>query len=145
MSNQLLGCLNFGCVHFINAFPFSIYLQNHPQIHLTLHSPDRLLQMLLTKKINIALTSSVGALHYPLVHHPSFGIAARHRILSVNLYAQPSFLLAHHEWLFLKKALPPQHFSACCVITYGSKIPCLFPYLCIQFHVYLMNTMMLYY
>lgn len=91
MSDQLLGCLNFGCVHFINAFPFSIYLQNHPQIHLTLHSPDRLLQMLLTKKIDIALTSSVGALHHPLIHLPSFGIAARHRILSVNLYAQPSF------------------------------------------------------
>lgn len=91
MSDQFISGINFGCVNYINAFPFSLYLQKQSQIRLTLSSPDCLLRMLLNKEIDIALTSAAAALHYPLTYHSSFGISANQQVLSVNLYAQPSF------------------------------------------------------
>lgn len=91
MSNQLVNCLNFGCVNYINALPLSLYLQEQSNVRVILSSPDHLLQMLLKKEVDIALTSTVGAWHLPLTCHPLFGISARHRVLSVNLYAKPTF------------------------------------------------------
>lgn len=119
MSHQLRPRLTFGCVHYINALPFSLALAHHPSLHRVLAPPHQLLQMLSQRSVDVALTSSVGSLLPDHTWLPPFGIAAHRRVLSVNLYATSVFfsrpsrvaipqesrsssmllrILSHHVW-----------------------------------------------
>ncbi|WP_348663767.1 menaquinone biosynthesis protein [Chlamydia vaughanii] len=91
MSNELERRLTLGCVSYINAFPFSLELAERNDIFLHTAPPADLLAKLLDGSLQFALTSSVGSLTHPLGKLSGFGIAAYKKILSVNLYAAPTF------------------------------------------------------
>ncbi|AAD18654.1 hypothetical protein CpB0535 [Chlamydia pneumoniae TW-183] len=91
MSNQLQPCISLGCVSYINSFPLSLQLIKRNDIRCVLAPPADLLNLLIEGKLDVALTSSLGAISHNLGYVPGFGIAANQRILSVNLYAAPTF------------------------------------------------------
>ncbi|AFS27779.1 menaquinone biosynthesis protein [Chlamydia psittaci] len=91
MSDKFERRLTLGCVSYINAFPFSLEFAKRDDILLHTAPPSDLLEKLLNGDLQFALTSTVGLLTHPLGTVPGFGIAAYKKILSVNLYAAPTF------------------------------------------------------
>ncbi|SPN73634.1 Putative periplasminc binding protein (DUF178) [Chlamydia serpentis] len=94
MSDQFERRINFGCVNYINSFPFSLELVKREDLRCVLAPPAQLLALLIDDKLDVALTSSLGTISNNLGYIPGFGIAAHQQILSVNLYAAPTFFTA---------------------------------------------------
>ncbi|WP_100934610.1 menaquinone biosynthesis protein [Candidatus Chlamydia corallus] len=91
MPDQLEPRISLGCVNYINSFPFSLELIKRDDLDCFLAPPADLLNFLIEGKLDVALTSSLGTISHKLSYIRGFGIAAHQRILSVNLYAAPTF------------------------------------------------------
>lgn len=91
MSYQFAHRLTFGCVQYINALPFSLFMIGQSSVLTTLAAPSQLLDMLVQQSVDLALTSSIGSWHPAHTRHSFLGIAAHRHVHSVNLYATPHF------------------------------------------------------
>lgn len=91
MPYELQKCINFGCVNYINALPFSLPLLENSYLQLHLAPPAELLKKILHHEIDCALTSSIGTVAQKLQCLPGWGIAAHKHVQSVNLYTSSSF------------------------------------------------------
>lgn len=82
--------MKLGCVSYINTLPFRLALKHASSIQLVLDVPSRLAQGLLSRSIDMALTSSVLTFVEGMHYVPQFGIAAEQHIMSVSCYTKPS-------------------------------------------------------
>jgi len=80
--------LKVGCIQYINALPLSMPLKSNSELQCTLSIPSALNRALKCKELDIALTSCVEWLDQDYARLADFAIAAKEKILSVNLYTQ---------------------------------------------------------